>query len=148
MNEIKIQSGIVIKVNNNNETITVNVEDQLFVEKFFGMIEKVEQVKNYMNTDEVKSLDEREQLQSMIGKTREIMAEIDSIFGDGACRKVFGNIVPNPYLFADFFEQLTPIVKQYLDVRQKKIAEKYSRGRKGAQSNKQGKNEESIKDMR
>ena len=59
------------------------------------------------------------------------MSDIDNMFGENACKKVFGDIIPNPYLIADFLDQLTPIAEQYMDARQKKISERYSRNRKG-----------------
>lgn len=132
MNEIQVKSGIVVKVNENGDTIKVNVEDQLFISRFLNMTEKINQTKSYMETEEVRSQDEQGQINALIEKTKEIMVEIDSLFGENACKKVFGDIIPNPYLLADFFEQLTPIVEQYMDERQKKISEKYNNRRKGA----------------
>ena len=143
MNQIRVNSGITVEVNDNGDTILVNAEDQYFIEKFLGLNEKLE---NIANTDakELENKSEREQLEFVILKTKEIMAEIDGLFGEDACRKVFGNIIPSPYLIADFFDQLTPIAEQYMDERQKKISKKYNRNRKG--SNKYRSKEELIRD--
>lgn len=135
MNEIKVSSGIVVKVNEAGETITVNVEDQSFIEKFYVLIDRLNAATETMKSEEVKELGEQEKLQRMIAETKGIMADIDLLFGADCCRKVFGDIVPNPYLIADFFDQLTPIAEQYMNERQKKIESKYNRDRKGGRKN-------------
>lgn len=145
-NKIRVNSGIVVEVNDNGDTITVNAEDYGFIDKFFSLNENLEKITKEMNALEVKEKGEREQLHCLMDKTKEIMADIDALFGENTCKKVFGDIIPNPYLIADFFEQLTPIAKQYMDVRQKKIAEKYSNNRKGARSKKYRTKEEIIQD--
>lgn len=130
MNKIRVNSGIVVEVNDNGDTITVNAEDQYFIEKFLGLNEKLHNIAR-TDTKELEEKSEREQIGVMIETTKEVMAEIDGLFGENTCKKVFGDIVPSPYLIADFFEQLTPIAAQYMDERQKIIASKYSRNRKG-----------------
>ena len=59
------------------------------------------------------------------------MTQLDNLFGEGCCKKVFGDIVPTPYIMADFFDQMTPILNKYANDRQAKIAEKYNRNRTG-----------------
>ena len=145
MNQIRITSGIVIEVNDNGETITVNVEDQGFIDKFFDLRERLDELAKKMSSTDVKELGEREQLRTLIDGTKEIMTDIDALFGENACKKVFGNIIPNPYLIAEFFDQLTPFARQYMDERQKKIDAKYNRNRKG--SKKQRSKDEIIKDV-
>lgn len=135
MNEINVRSDIVVSVNKNGDTITVNVEDQGFIERFYGLIDRLNAIEETMKSEEVKKLGQREQLQRMIAETKCIMADIDVLFGEGCCRKAFGDIVPSPYLIADFFDQLTPIAEQYMNERQKRIESKYSRGRKGGRQN-------------
>ena len=144
MNEIRVNSGIIVNVNDNGDTITINVEDQLFIEKFFLAIENFEKIQKEMSAPKWKEKSEREQLSAMIDKTKEIMEEIDDMFGAGACKKVFGDIIPSVYLISEFFEQLIPIASKYADERQKKIAEKYNRKRKGG--NKYRTKEEIIQD--
>lgn len=145
MNQIRVNSGIVVEVNDNGDTITVNAEDQNFIDKFFDLRERLNTLAGKMSGSDVQNQGEREQLRTLIDGTKEIMADIDLLFGENACRKVFGDIIPNPYLIADFFEQLTPIARQYMDERQKKIDAKYNRNRKG--SKKQRSKDEIIKDV-
>lgn len=131
MEEIKLCSGIEVKVNKKGETITLNVEDQQFAENFYQLVDMMEQTEAHMNSDTVKAMSEHEQLKEMIRETRKIMEEIDRIFGKDACRKVFGDIVPNMYLIADFFHQIEPIANKYMSTRRKEIDARYNRDRKG-----------------
>lgn len=132
MNKIRVNSGIVVEVNDAGETITVNVEDQQLVARFYQMIEKLDAIKANVEAAGLQGANEGEKIQFMIEQSKEIMAEIDLVFGAECCRKVFGDIVPNPYLIADFFDQMTPVIKQYTDKRKESIAAKYSSKRKGA----------------
>ena len=144
MNQIRVNSGIVVEVNDNGDTIVINVEDQNFIEKFYGLLEKLEEMKKKTQAPELREKSEREQHQFAIAETKKLMADIDVLFGMDACRKIFGDIIPSPYLIAEFFIQLLPITKQYANERQKKIAEKYNRDRKG--SRKHRSREEIIQD--
>lgn len=131
MEEIKLCSGIEVKVNNKGETIILNVEDQQFAENFYQLVEMMEQTEAHMNSDAVKAMSEHGQLKEMIQETRKIMAEIDRIFGENACKKVFGDIVPNMYLIADFFHKIEPIANKYMSKRREEINSRYNRDRKG-----------------
>lgn len=131
MHKISINKGIEIEVNDKHDILTVNVEDQNFISKYYDMIEKFDDIKKSMERTALKEQGGREQLQHLIAGTKEIMKEIDVVFGEESCKKIFGDIVPNPYLIADFFEQMGPIIKEYTDERKKIIQTKYSRSRKG-----------------
>lgn len=134
--EIRLSRGVPIRVNDAGETIVMNVEDQTFVEKFYGLIDRLEAVSGEMQSEAVKNMGDHDQLLLMIERTKPIMAEIDAIFGPESCRKVFGDIVPNPYLMADFFDQLKPIAEQYVSKRQEEIKKKYNNHRKGSAAGK------------
>ena len=127
--KIRINSGIVIEVNDNGESITMNADDQMFIDKFMRLIEKLEVLTKQLEGMNEKG--EREQLDTLVGGTREIMEDMDRMFGENTCKKVFGDIVPSPYLIGEFFDQLIPIAETYMDERQKEIAKRYSRKRKG-----------------
>lgn len=146
MNEIRVNSGIVVNVNDNGDTIVVQTEDQLFMDKFFALTEKLDKIANEANASELEQKSEREQLRFLMDRTKTIMEDIDGLFGKDTCKKVFGDIIPSPYLIADFFDQLTPIAKQYMDVRQEKISRKYNRKRKGGKNRYRNK-EQIIQDM-
>jgi hypothetical protein len=74
---------------------------------------------------------DREALKIITEKTKILMSVIDDMFGEDACKKIFGNIVPSGFAIAEFVEQLVPIFDNYTNTRQKKISGKYSRNRKG-----------------
>lgn len=131
MEEIKLCSGIEVKVNDQGETITLNVEDQQFTEKFYGLLDRMDQAKQHMESEAVKTMSEHEQLKESIEMTKGILRHMDEIFGPNTCRKVFGNIVPNMYLIADFFYQIKPIVDKYMGKRRNEISARYNSGRKG-----------------
>ena len=134
MNEIRIKSGIEITVNEKGETICINAEDRTFLDKFYGLLDKFSEAEAHMKSEKVRGLKDRAALQEMIVQTREIMKEIDGLFGEGACKKVFGDIVPTPYLLAIFFDKMLPYTEQYANERQQNISKIYSRSRKGARS--------------
>ena len=71
----------------------------------------------------------------MIHKRTELFTEcckkMDEVFGEGCCRKVFGNIIPDELPIMDFFEQMTPIMQRMAAERGEKLKTKYSRNRKG-----------------
>lgn len=146
MEDIRVLRGTPIVVNDEGETIIMNAEDQQFIEKFYGLINRLDDIEKDMQSPAVKQKSDHEQLKLMIELTKEIMAEIDAMFGAESCRKIFGDIVPNPYLIADFFEQLQPIAEKYVDARQKDIAKKYNNKRKGARTSKYRTKEEIIQD--
>ena len=141
MEKIRVSRGVTIEVNDNGDTITMNADDQQFVEKFYGLIEKSNDISKELKREDVQKLSDHEQLKVVIVKIKELMRDIDVLFGTDSCKKIFGEIVPHPYLIADFFEQLKPIVKKHVDARQKKIAEKYSNKRKGSRNKHRSKEE-------
>ena len=61
---------------------------------------------------------------------RELKTEVDAAFRDHVCEKVFGNITPSLELFAEFFRQLHPFIKEAAVERNKRIrkyTEKYQK---------------------
>lgn len=127
---IRVSRGITVEVNDEGETITIDVEDQMFINRFYDLMNDLEQAANDVDSDATRSLGDRERLKVMIDRTKSIMAHMDELFGAGCCRKVFGDTVPSPYRLADFFDQIRPIVEEYMSNRQKEIARKYTNRRK------------------
>ena len=129
---LRVNSGIKIEVNDAGEYIVAYVSDQNFVKKFYDMVEKMNQAADYMGSGEVEQMDIEKKLQVSMEKSREIMREIDTVFGEKASEKIFGvGVVPSGYAIGELIEQLIPVFQGYADERQKKIAEKYDRNRKG-----------------
>lgn len=127
MNSIRVTSGIEINVNDAGDTICIPVEDMNFIDKYNRLIETFERINTEIQENEG-TLTAREELKFIISKTKEIMDEINALFMDEqCCKKVFGDIIPSPYVVADFFEQLYPYVEKYTDERHKKIMAKYKK---------------------
>lgn len=134
MNSIRVNRGIEIEVNDSGETISIPMDDMMFVENFNNLIDTFDKTEKEIE-EKTGLLSPKEELKFIIGKTREIMDEINNLFRDEkCCIKVFGDIVPAPWLLADFFEKLLPFIKQHSDARQKAILSKYNNKRRGTRS--------------
>ena len=129
--KLRVNTGVKIEVNDNGDVIVARLDDNQFIGKFYDIVDTMEKVSNYMNSEEMKAKDGKAQLEAVTEKTKEIMTEIDSLFGVDSCKKVFGDIIPSGYALADFFDQLIPIFEEFADERQKSITAKYNRSRKG-----------------
>lgn len=148
MDSLRVDSGIKnIEVNDNGDYISIPISDISFYERFGALIKCFEskQAEIQQSTKELseKHKDKPDDDTGMIvdsielysGLCRDVCAEIDKLFGDGCCCKVFVGIeTPGIELIGDFFEQITPLLNQYARERNEKINLKYNRNRKGAQS--------------
>ena len=130
-----IKSGTEVQVNDQGDTIICNFGSQEFYADFTELLDNLEKIKRYVAGEEFTKKPEMEQLRIMIGKTNDIMADIDRVFGEGTCHKVFGAITPNPILITDFFDQIIPIAQKYANGRSKELWEKYGRERNGGSTN-------------
>lgn len=99
--KIRVTRGITVEVNDAGETITIDADDQMFIDRFYKLIDDLEQVAEEVDSDAARKLGDRERLNLMINRTKTIMAQMDALFGAGCCRKVFGDAIPSPYGLAD-----------------------------------------------
>lgn len=139
---IRVRTGdLRVEVNDRGECITLPFSDQSFPNRVFAMTERLQTRAEEARAeeaalraaypgeaDELPYLKETAALNEKLH--RALMAEVDGVFGEGTCRKVFGDIVPEIGLFEDFFRQLTPFFEQYGRERAEKLA-KYSPARTG-----------------
>ena len=130
--KIRVSTGVTIEVNDNGETIVARIDDANFVSGFYDLLDFMERTQNEIESAEHGT--DREKLNFVTEKTKDIMSQIDLLFGADTCRKVFGGTIPSAYAIADFFDQLLPIFEDYANERQRKISEKYNRSRKGSKS--------------
>ena len=63
-------------------------------------------------------MNQKEHIQLLVTVMQDITAEIDNIFGEDCCEKVFDTTAPSPYAVADFFDQMLPIFDRYTNERQ------------------------------
>lgn len=129
--KLRVNTGVKIEVNDEGDVIVARLNDNQFIERFHDIVETMEKVSEDMESEEMKNKDGRAQLDVVNEKTRDIMSDIDGLFGTDSCKKVFGDIIPSAYALADFFDQLIPIFEEYSNEKQKSIAAKYNRARKG-----------------
>lgn len=146
MDSLRVNNGIkTIEVNDAGECISIPISDASFFKRFGDMINNFEKKK--MEIDQQgkelseKHKDKPDNDADMIIDTinlysnlcKDICSEIDKLFGEGCCRKVFYSIeIPSVELIGDFFDQIVPLIQKYANERNQKINLMYNRNRKGA----------------
>lgn len=139
---IRVNTGVKrIEVNDNGDYITLSLNDNGFIDRFFKLYVNVHQLadesaakeadikeRHKDEADKKELLRETFALYSDVG--REFSAEVDGLFGGGTCKKVFGDITPTFDLFVDFFEQLIPYLQEFAREKTQRL-NKYSPNRTG-----------------
>ena len=124
MEQIRVKRGIEVGVNDNGDSILIDTENTLFTEKYIALMDNVQAIADSIDTSV--EVTDAEASKIITGKMREVMTEIDKLFGEDACKKIFGeDVVPSPYSIADFFVQMLPIVDKHCKQREKLIADRY-----------------------
>ncbi|MCI8810387.1 MAG: hypothetical protein HFF84_09735 [Oscillibacter sp.] len=139
---IRINNGAKkIEVNDSGDYIILNLNDNDFLNRFYSMYENVQKTADEMaaketaiqekqkdKEDNAELLKETFRLYTEFGK--DMMSEVDGLFGDGTCKKVFGDIAPTIDLYIDFFEQLVPYLNDFAKEKMQRMS-KYSAARRG-----------------
>lgn len=145
MDSLRVDSGTkIIEVNDAGECISIPVGDASFFERFGRVIKSFEE-KQGEYEKRAQELSEKykdkpddadaisDSIQLYLEVCRDTCAELDRLFGEGCCRKVFVGVDnPNIELIGDFLEKITPLLQKYAQERNEKINLKYSRNRRGA----------------
>jgi len=128
-----------IEVNDNGDYIVLNLSDSSFPDRFFSMVDRVQERADAAG-EKAKEIEAKYEAgsEALIRATaslyRElhegVMAEVDALFGQDTCKKVFGDIVPGIELFDDFFTQLMPYFEQFGKERAQRLS-KYRADRTG-----------------
>lgn len=127
MDKIKIDNGTKrIEVNDNGDYIELPMRDQSFPTRFFEFAGKIVTRYEGIRKEEVDLMSAEEQLRKMKEVAVENMKDIDELLGEGTCKKVFGDIVPDDFMIIEFFEQLTPFIHKYGNERRNEIRKKYA----------------------
>lgn len=130
-----------IEVNDNGDYITLNLSDNSFMARFYSMYEslqkkethytkKEKEIREKHNSEDDENLVLGEVLALYTAAGNDMACEVDKLFGDGTCKKVFGDISPSVDLFLDFFEQLTPYLQEFSKEKAQRM-NKYSAARTG-----------------
>ena len=137
-NSIRIDTGIKrIEVNDAGDYITLNFSDQSFLPRFMEMAKEIQGMGDEISAkiDQIETTDDVEkslqQAQINADACKRVADQIDQIFGENTCMKVFATDCPAIDLVTDFIAALLPYFTDYVDSRQKKLNAKYSPQRKG-----------------
>lgn len=150
MDSLRIDNGLKrIEVNDAKECIEFYISDSGFFRAFFDLLRWFDEQEGRKEIEELEEhaekvvLDGEEEINydaanSVLDIRDKISGEacekIDNIFGAEASRKIFGKVIPDMYMIADFFEQIAPLIEKYQKERNQTISKKYSKSRKGAKS--------------
>lgn len=158
MERIRIDTGIKeIEVNDSGDSIKIPVNDTAFYKRFLESFNRFKEKQSeidkrskdlsgkYPEKETGDSGDEEtegdpEINMEMFGDAiglysevcRETCMEIDNIFGDGCCSKVFPGVKePGIDMIVEFFEQILPIMEKFMDEKKKSMVQKYGKKRRG-----------------
>ncbi len=138
MEKIRLQRNIKrIEVNDNGDILELDFDDLNLPYKFYGMVKQFEtdRVKLIKElAEKLKGMSDDESVDTMVQaerKLNEYMRDaIDKVFGEGTCRKVYGDILPSWEMHMQFFDALRPYFEEEAKRRQQRM-NKYSARRMG-----------------
>lgn len=138
MDKIRIQRNIKrIEVNDNGDVIELDFDDLNLPYAFYGMIKKFETDRIKFTKELAEKLKDKsaeETADEYVAAERELNIymrdAIDKVFGEGTCRKVYGDILPSVEMHLQFFDALRPYFEEEAKRRQAKM-NKYSARRLG-----------------
>lgn len=127
--------AVKIEVNDNGDYITLNMADREFPKRFMTLFTNIKKKCEEMaaKAEELDKITAEEQLDAEIAVYRDIMKEIDCLLGEGSCKKIFGDIVPDLFAITELFEQLLLLIQKYGNERKGQMQSKYNAARRGAQ---------------
>lgn len=122
MEKIRIQNNVKkIEVNDNGDCINVPVNDVRFVRNFHKCYENWEKAKKKL--DENTTNDTGEMLDLLVETVDNFAEDVDTLFGKGACDKIFGGY-PTADGVAEFFKQFMPIFDEMTKEQKKESEER------------------------
>lgn len=138
MEKIRLQRNIKrIEVNDDGEFITLDFDDLNLPYRFYGIVRKFEKDRAEFAAklaEKLKDGSPEETNDELINAERELNIylrdAVDKVFGEGTCRKVYGDILPSVEMHLQFFEALRPYFEEEGKRRQQKM-NKYSARRTG-----------------
>jgi len=132
---LTIDTGEIFLAINDDDSkvISFNPEDNDFIERFYSMVEKLKEFENKLSAlladDTLNEFDIPKNIKERFAVGKEtnayIRAQVDSLFGENAAQKIFGNST-SQIAFLQFVEGITPFVSKS---REKKIS-KYTAPKK------------------
>lgn len=131
-NSIRINSGAKkIEVNDAGEFIILPLGDDNFIREFYKTLKEMQDSIQKIQDDKIKDDDIIGGMDQIITVNDMLTEKVDKLFGDGACRKIFGDIKPGHTMFVEFFEQIVPFIEDYQREREARLT-KYGADRRGS----------------
>ena len=131
MEQLRVKRGIEINVNDNGDTIMIDVENALFMNRFVDFLDKLDEISKKIDALP-KDINDMDAVKFQAEEMEKMVADVDTFIGADTCAKVFGkDVIPTVFAMADFFSQLIPIVSKYADERNARIMKEYSPNRRG-----------------
>lgn len=138
MDKIRIQRNVKrIEVNDNGEFITLDFDDLNLPYHYYGMLKKFEKDRAKFTNELAEKLKDKPKdicTEELVNAERELNIyfhdAVDEVFGEGTCRKVYGDILPSFEMHMQFFDALRPYFEEETKHRQARM-NKYSARRMG-----------------
>ena len=112
---------VVIEVNDDGEKINFPADENL-LEGLASLVEHIEETKKGAPPISGDGASLRALSEYMKKTAADIADKIDELFGPDTCRKVFCGETPTLQMETDFFEQITPSVKKFLNANAARIS--------------------------
>ena len=153
LGRLNMDDGVrTIEVNDKGECISFSINDSSLTDRFCELVQWFGQIDAKVDAfaadfekkhdfvvkkDEDGKMDVDTEALMEVAKFRtgickEACGKINGIFGEGSCRKVFGDIIPDEDTIGEFLRQLLPFIEQAGQERMKRYAGTYNPNRKGS----------------
>lgn len=126
-----------IEVNDQGECIVLDFDDLNLPYRYYNMLRKMEQDRIKFNeelAEKLKGKTDEEATAELIEAERRLNIyfrdAVDEVFGEGTCRKVYGDILPSIEMHMQLFDELRPYFEEEAKRRREKM-NKYSARRTG-----------------
>lgn len=142
MEKIRIQRNVKqIEVNDNGDFITLDFDDLNLPYRYYGMLKRFEKDRARFTNELAQKLKGKPSsicTEELVNAERELNIyfrnAVDEVFGEGTCRKVYGDILPSLEMHMQFFDLLRPYFEEEAKRRQERMS-KYSARRMGNANN-------------
>lgn len=122
-----------VEINDSGDYIVIPMGDNTFPQRVIEFSKKAEDQYNILleKEKELHGSDVEIISNMRAGILLNVGQLFDGLFGDGSCKKVFGNLAPSMDIMVSFMEQIAPLVNKFATERQSEIEAKYvKRGRR------------------
>lgn len=126
-----------IEVNDQGECIVLDFDDLNLPYRYYNMLRKMEQDRIKFNdelAEKLKGKTDEEATAELIEAERRLNIyfrdAVDEVFGEGTCRKVYGDILPSIDMHMQLFDELRPYFEEEAKRRREKM-NRYSARRTG-----------------